>query len=194
MIIGLMGGVGSGKSTVLDYLEKNYNAYIIQSDIVAKEIMEKGYEAYEKIKENFSDCFDGDVINRERLSKTVFENENPLKLLNSITHPATVNEIKKRVEESQNPIIVVESALLIGSGLDEICTDLWFVFCEENKRVQRIMDNRGYSKEKAYSIIANQPSDEEYNCAADEFIDNSYDINYTKEQIDILLSMMECSF
>ena len=194
MIIGLMGGVGSGKSTVLDYLEKNYNAYIIQSDIVAKEIMEKGYEAYEKIKGNFSDCFDGDVINRERLSKTVFENENSLKLLNSITHPATVNEIKKRVEESQNPIIVVESALLIGSGLDEICTDLWFVFCEENKRVQRIMDNRGYSKEKAYSIIANQPSDEEYNCAADEFIDNSYDINYTKEQIDILLSMMECSF
>ena len=156
--------------------------------------MEKGYEAYEKIKEYFSDCFDGDVINRERLSKTVFENENSLKLLNSITHPATVNEIKKRVAESQNPIIVVESALLIGSGLDEICTDLWFVFCEENKRVQRIMYIRGYSKEKAYSIIANQPSDEEYNCAADEFIDNSYDINYTKEQIDILLSMMECSF
>lgn len=195
MVIGLMGGVGSGKSTVLDYLEKNYNAYIIQSDIVAKEIMKKGYEAYDIIRENFGECFDGEKINRDKLAKVVFEDENWLKLLNSITHPATVNEIIKRVNNAQNEdMIIVESALLVESGLHKICTDLWYVYCDEKKRVERLIDNRGYSREKAYSIINNQPREEDYNSLADEFIDNSYDIGHTKEQIDLLLSMMECSF
>lgn len=194
MVIGLMGGVGSGKSTVLDYLENNYNAYIIQSDHVAKEIMTPGYEVFEQISQHFPEAIDEGRIVAEKLSSIVFNDKDKLKLLNSITHPGTVTEIIKRIKGSNEDIIVVESALLIGSGLEQYCDELWFVFCEKEKRIARLMESRGYSREKADGIINNQPSDEEYHFQADEFIDNSYSFEKTKEQIDVLLSMQPCSF
>lgn len=194
MVIGLMGGVGSGKSTVLDYLESNYNAYIIQSDHVAKDIMTPGYKVFEKLSECFPYAVDEHGVITEKLSQIVFNDKEKLKLLNSITHPGTIEEIIKRIKESKAGIIVVESALLIGSGLEEYCDELWFVYCEKEKRIARLMESRGYSREKAEGIIKNQPSDDEYKEKADEFIDNTYSVEMTKEKIDILLSMQECSF
>lgn len=194
MVIGLMGGVGSGKSTVLDYLEKNYNAYIIQSDYVAKEIMEPGQSAFEEISKTFPQVIVGDKIDSHKLAEIVFNDKEKLKLLNSITHPATIKEVINRINKSKNDIVVVESALLIGTGIEKYCDELWFVFCEKEKRIERLMKSRGYTREKAEGIIKNQPSDEEYNVKADEFIDNSYSENDTREKIDILLSMMSCSF
>lgn len=194
MVIGLMGGIGSGKSTVLDYLASNYNAYIIQSDHVAKEIMTPGYKAFDKIAECFPEAIDYGKIVTEKLSEIVFRDKEKLKLLNSITHPGTVEEIEKRIRMSKAGIIVVESALLMGSGLEKLCDEIWFVYCEKEKRIERLMESRGYTKEKAESIMENQPSDEAYNLGADEFIDNTYSEEKTREQIDILLSMQECSF
>ena len=194
MVIGLMGGIGSGKSTVLDYLASNYNAYIIQSDHVAKEIMTPGYKVFDKIAECFPEAIDYGKIVTEKLSEIVFRDKEKLKLLNSITHPGTVEEIEKRIRMSKADIIVVESALLMGSGLEKLCDEIWFVYCEKEKRIERLMESRGYTKEKAESIMENQPSDEAYNLGADEFIDNTYSEEKTREQIDILLSMQECSF
>lgn len=194
MVIGLMGGIGSGKSTVLEYLEKNYNAQIIQSDHVAKEIMKPGHDVFHKIEQTFPEVIMENKINSEKLSQIVFSDKENLKILNSITHPGTVQEIIDRIKESNREIIVVESALLIGSGVEEYCDELWFVYCEREKRIERLMDSRGYSREKAEGIIQNQPTEDEYNIHADEFIDNTYSVEKTKEQIDLLLSMMPCSF
>lgn len=210
MVIGIIGGVGSGKSTVLDYLANNYNAHIIQADIVAKEIMEPGYSAYNEICDAFPDAIDNSGINKEKLANIVFNNKEKLILLNSITHPATIEEIISRITKSTSQdsdkkndgfkstdysnIIVVESAILPGTGIEDYCDELWYVYCEKEKRITRLMNNRGYSREKAESIIANQPSEEEYNRMADEFIDNSYSENETHEKIDIILSLLPCSF
>lgn len=194
MVIGLIGGIGSGKSTVLDYLNENYNADIIQSDYVAKEIMNPGYDVFKQIAETFPSCINENKIDSEILAGIVFSDSEKLSMLNSITHPGTVNEIIRRIQKSSADIIVVESALLIGSGLEKYCDELWLVFCEKQKRIERLIKDRGYSKEKAESIISKQPDDEEYNRHADEFIDNSYSQEKTKEQIDLLLSMMPCSF
>ena len=92
MIIGVMGGVGSGKSTVLSYLEKKYNALIIQSDKVAKEIMLPDNLVFEKIKKNFPKVIKDNKIDSNLLALEVFENKDKLEILNSITHPATINE------------------------------------------------------------------------------------------------------
>lgn len=195
MVIGIIGGVGSGKSTVLDYLKNNYNAYIIQADLVAKEIMEPGYSAFEVICNEFPEVISDNQIDNSRLAEVVFNNKDKLKLLNSITHPATIKEIINRIEKYRdNQIVVVESAILPGTGIEDYCDDLWFVYCEKEKRIKRLMDSRSYSREKAEGIINNQPSDDEYNRLADEFIDNSYSPNETYEKIDIILSMMPCSF
>lgn len=194
MVIGLMGGIGSGKSTVLNYLEKNYNAHIIQSDHVAKEIMLPGHRVFEKISKIFPEVIVDGNINSRIMSEIVFHDKEKLNMLNSITHPETIREIIHRIEQSNSNIIVVESALLMNSGLESYIDEIWYVFCETEKRISRLINNRGYTREKALDIITNQPSDEDYNRCADEFIDNSYSVEKTQEQIDLLLSMMPCCF
>ncbi len=194
MIIGVIGGVGSGKSTVLDYLEQQYCAEIIKSDDVAKELMEPGKEIFNRVAEAFGEVIVDGVIDKEKMAKLIFCNEERRKQLNAMTHPATIQEIKKRMKASKADIVVVESALLIGTGIEEECDEIWFVFCEREKRIQRLMDNRGYSREKSESIIDKQPSDEECNLVADEFIDNSYSAADTREKIDMILSTLPCGF
>lgn len=192
MVIGLTGGVGCGKSTVMDYLKKGYHAYIIESDKVAKEIMNPGNKVYDEIVKAFPEVMDAGEIDRNKLAQIVFADKDNLLRLNAITHPGTINEILCRIKQAENDIIVVESAILLGSGLENYCDELWFVYCDLETRIERLMLGRGYSREKCISIINSQPSDEEYNRFADEYIDNSHSENDTKEQIDMILGTTFC--
>ena len=192
MIIGVMGGVGSGKSTVLNYLEKNYEANIIEADKVAKEVMLPGNDVYNEIVKTFPEVIVDNKIDSKKLSEIVFNDKEQLEKLNSITHPGAVKEIVSRIKSSKNRIIVVESAILLGSGVEQYCDELWFVFCNRDTRIKRLIQTRGYSKEKCISVIESQPADEEYNKGADEFIDNSYSEENTREQIDLILNTSAC--
>ena len=192
MIIGVMGGVGSGKSTVLNYLENNYEADIIEADKVAKEVMLPGNDVYNEIVKTFPEVIVDNKIDSKKLSEIVFNNKEQLEKLNSITHPGAVKEIVSRIKSSKNRIIVVESAILLGSGVEQYCDELWFVFCNRDTRIKRLIQTRGYSKEKCISVIESQPADEEYNKGADEFIDNSYSEENTREQIDLILNTSAC--
>ena len=192
MIIGVMGGVGSGKSTVLNYLENNYEANIIEADKVAKEVMLPGNDVYNEIVKTFPEVIVDNKIDSKKLAEIVFNNKEQLEKLNSITHPGAVKEIVSRLKSSKNRIIVVESAILLGSGVEQYCDELWFVFCNRDTRIKRLIQTRGYSKEKCISVIESQPADEEYNKAADEFIDNSYSEENTREQIDLILNTSAC--
>ena len=192
MIIGVMGGVGSGKSTVLNYLENNYEANIIEADKVAKEVMLPGNDVYNEIVKTFPQVIADNKIDSKKLAEIVFNDKEQLEKLNSITHPGAVKEIVSRIKSSKNRIIVVESAILLGSGVEQYCDELWFVFCNRDTRIKRLMQTRGYSKEKCISVIESQPADEEYNKVADEFIDNSYSEENTREQIDLILNTSAC--
>ena len=192
MIIGVMGGVGSGKSTVLNYLENNYEANIIEADKVAKEVMLPGNDVYNEIVKTFPEVIADNKIDSKKLAEIVFNNKEQLEKVNSITHPGAVKEIVSRIKSSKNRIIVVESAILLGSGVEQYCDELWFVFCNRDTRIKRLIQTRGYSKEKCISVIESQPADEEYNKVADEFIDNSYSEENTREQIDLILNTSAC--
>lgn len=192
MVIGLMGGVGCGKSTVLGYLKKVYGAYIIEADQVAKNIMNPGSEVYFKIAEKFPEVIQDERIDRSILANIVFQSEEKLAQLNAITHPGTIKEITNMIATTENEMVVLESAILLGSGLENYCDELWFVYCDFEVRVKRLMKNRGYSREKCISIINNQPKDEEYNGCADEYIDNSNSEEKTREQIDMILRKNDC--
>ena len=192
MIIGVMGGVGSGKSTVLNYLENNYEANIIEADKVAKEVMLPGNDVYNEIVKTFPEVIVDNKIDSKKLAEIVFNDKEQLEKLNSITHPGAVKEIVSRIKSSKNRIIVVKSAILLGSGVEQYCDELWFVFCNRDTRIKRLIQTRGYSKEKCISVIESQPADEEYNKGADEFIDNSYSEENTREQIDLILNTSAC--
>ena len=144
MVIGVTGGVGAGKSSVLKILEEQFNAKIIMADDVAKELMEPGGASYEAVVKAFGDeilvkdedasCDDNknaaDEVNtslkpdkrelpidREKLAQIIFNDDEKLALVNSLTHPKVKEEILSRIKrfyhEDKNALIVVEAALLI---------------------------------------------------------------------------------
>ena len=199
MIIGITGGVGSGKSTILNILHDNYGAHIIQADDVAKELMEPGMECYRLIVEAFgSDILVPEEtdpkrpIDRPALAKIAFSSEEKRQLLNSLTHPQVKRDIIRRIREiytlESEALIVVEAALLIEAEYTDILDQLWVVFADKETRIARLAASRGYTREKTESVMASQLSDEQFKAAADIVIDNSGTPKESEHQIaDALL-------
>ena len=192
MVIGVMGGIGSGKSEVLKYMETKHNAVVIEADKIAHDILYNDNAVKAQAKNMFPDAFDGDDIDSGKLADIVFNDPNKLEELNGLTHPPTINEIIRQITNAKTKYVVVESALFLGEEVADLTDELWFIFCDKKERINRLVKTRGYSKEKAVAIIANQPNDEDYNSAADEFIDNTGSFEKTIEQVDFALSTMEC--
>lgn len=192
-IIGITGGIGSGKSTVLKLLREKYQAYIVEADKVAHELMEPGQEAYEKIKEAFPETiFNADGrINRTALGNLVFQNPDWLNRLNGIVHPAVktwiLNEIGQQKQNHICKLFVIEAALLIEDGYTEICDEIWYVYAEESVRVKRLMESRGYSLDKCRAVMQNQSEEAYYRKNTSAWIDNSLTFAETEKQVDALL-------
>lgn len=192
-VIGITGGVGTGKSTVLSILKEEYNATIIEADKVAHQLMMPGGATYQPIIEAFGQEIletDGG-ISRVKLGAIVFSDAEKLNQLNGITHPAVkdfiVNIIEREAARGQDAFVVIEAALLIETGYQDICDEIWYIYSDENVRIQRLMASRGYSKEKCISIMKNQSNEVFYRENCQQVIDNSGDFIYTKQQIDNLL-------
>ena len=192
MVIGVMGGIGSGKSEVLKYMQDKHNAVIIEADKIAHDILFNDEKVKAEVKKIFPEAFDGDEINSDKIAEIAFNDPNKLDALNELTHPPTINEIIKQISKAITKYVVVESALFLGEEVADLTDELWFIYCDKKERIRRLVETRGYSKEKAVAIIANQPNDEDYNSAADEFIDNTGSFDKTIEQVDFALSTMEC--
>lgn len=192
MVIGVMGGIGSGKSEVLKYMQDKHNAVIIEADKIAHDILFNDEQVKAEVKKIFPEAFDGDEINSDKIAEIAFNDPNKLDALNELTHPPTINEIIKQISNAITKYVVVESALFLGEEVADLTDELWFIYCDKKERIRRLIETRGYSKEKAVAIIANQPNDEDYNSAADEFIDNTGSFDKTIEQVDFALSTMEC--
>ena len=192
MVIGVMGGIGSGKSEVLNYMESKHHATIIEADKIAHDILLNDESVKSQAKKIFPDAFNGDEVDTDKMADIVFNDPNKLEALNSLTHPPTINEITNQITTAKSKYVVVESALFLGEEVADLTDELWLIYCDKKERINRLVKTRGYSKEKAVAIIANQPNDEDYNSAADEFIDNTGDFDKTIEQVDFALSTMEC--
>ena len=192
-IIGITGGVGSGKSEVLNILENDYHAKIIQSDHVAHELMAPGAKSYDAIIKAFGNEIlnEDQTINRSALGEIVFHDEKKLSLLNSITHKNVDEEILARIDmfgkEEPEGLLVVESALLVGAGYEKKFDQLWYIYTREEVRYERLKASRGYSDEKIAQMIAKQQSEEQFKSMASHVIDNSGDLEDTKAQIAKIL-------
>lgn len=195
-VIGVTGGVGAGKSEILNYIADNWNATVVEADEVGYLVMKPGKSCFAPIVELFGPGIlqeDG-TLDRTRIAQMVFENKNLLEKLNAIVHPAVKKYIRKaiqREEENETDFFIVEAALLIEDKYDEICDELWYIYADEETRTERLKKNRGYSEEKIKSIFANQLSEDEFSEHCDFEIDNSGDFEDTKEQIMQRMQMYE---
>ncbi|MDD6135891.1 MAG: dephospho-CoA kinase [Lachnospiraceae bacterium] len=195
-IIGITGGVGSGKSRVLNELKVQYGAYIIEADKLAHELMEPGKVIYEEIVTAFGEDIlceeEPHVIDRVKLGKIVFSDKKHLDALNKIVHPlvkkSILMSIRQAKEKGDVRLFVIEAALLIEDEYKSICDELWYIWVDKETRIKRLMLQRNYTKEKSVSIMNNQSSDEFYKENCDFIIDNNRDYEYTSEQIKARLN------
>ncbi len=160
-VIGVAGGVGSGKSTVLDILRRKYDAVICMADELGHEVMRPGTAGFDRIREDFGEAIlspEGE-IDREHLARQVYCDPDQLRRLNGIVHPLVLSEIRNRISErDRSRLFVLETALLFETGCDRLCDEVWGVVTEDEIRIRRLMDSRGYTREKAESIMRNQHS------------------------------------
>ena len=189
MVIGVTGGVGAGKSEVLGYIAEHWNATVVEADEVGYLVMRPGKACYSAIVDLFGTEIvkEDQTLDRELIAKIVFENKEMLAKMNGIVHPAVKEYIKKaikREEENETNIFIVEAALLIEDKYDEICDELWYIYCEKEVRMERLRHNRGYSDKKIEQMLKNQLSDEEFESKCDFQLYNSEDVAHTYLQIE----------
>ena len=187
-VIGVTGGVGAGKSTVLEVLEEK-GACVIQADLIGHLVMEPGGSCYEAVVSLFGKSVikEDKTIDRKQVSDVVFQVAEKREALNRIIHPAVKRYIMEKLAEERKEgrkLCVVEAALLLDDNYQAFCDEVWYVRTEESVRIRRLMESRGYSEEKSRSIIANQRKDEEFLQAADFVIDNSGTPLETRRQIE----------
>ena len=179
-ILGITGGVGAGKSTVLEYLASGYGALIISCDEVGRALQQPG-----------GSCFDGMVslfgtevlkedrsLDREKISRKVFEDKELLERLNGLIHPAVRQEVERLTMEASKegrPLAVVESAILLECGYDRICDEIWYIHTDIEKRIRRLAISRGYTREKTLRVAGAQKSEEYFREHCSLVIDNSSD-------------------
>lgn len=161
-IIGLTGGIGSGKSTVGKRMEQLGTVKLQMTDEIGHIALEQGTESYNSIIENFGNSFlrENGEIDRSLLSQIVFGNQDKLEMLNSIIHPWVFEFLRKDIDKTQKEnkylYYVVESAILFQTGLDRLCEEIWYVDAAEEVRRKRLQENRGYNVKKIDSIMEQQ--------------------------------------
>ncbi|MCF2628739.1 dephospho-CoA kinase [Fusobacterium mortiferum] len=162
MIVGLTGGIASGKSTVSNLFRK-YGIEIVDADKVAKEVSEKK-ESIEKISNIFGkDILDSDgKIVREKLREKAFKNRELLQELNKIIHPQVMEYFKRKKEEnSKDEILIFDIPLLYEAKMEYLCDKIIVVGVDVQKQIRRVVARDGSSEELAKKIIFNQmPLDE----------------------------------
>jgi dephospho-CoA kinase len=191
--IGLTGGVGAGKTTVLKVLKRMTRSRILIADEIAHDLMEPGCDCYKRIREAFSEydiwLSDGS-INRPKLAQVLFSDDEKRELLNGIVHPAVdryvLNEVERERQAGTYDYVILEAALLIEGHYDQVCDELWYVYASPQTRKKRLMADRGYSSEKVDRILAAQLPDETYRKYCKRVIVNEGDIKKLEQEIQKL--------
>ena len=186
-VIGITGGVGSGKSRVLAYMRDAYGAVICQMDETARSLQKKGTRCFDRIVEAFgTGILDGQgELDRAALGSIVFASEEKLTQLNGIVHPEVIRLVEKDIRskaEGGRKLYVVEAALLPDVG-KELCDELWYIYADENVRRERLKTSRGYTDDRISQMIGSQPEEERFRASCSVVIDNSGDFEDTKKQI-----------
>jgi len=191
-IIGLTGGIGSGKTTIANHFAAaGIPVYI--ADDEARKIMQSP-EIVEDIKNTFGDSiFDNSILNREKLSQIVFNNPDKLALLNGIIHPGVRKHFKNWVTRHQDaPFVIYEAAILFESGSYKKCDFIITVTAPIEVRIQRVIQRDKTTREQVLRRINAQWNDEQRSSKSDFILENT-DAETTKIQIDKILKILKNS-
>jgi phosphopantetheine adenylyltransferase/dephospho-CoA kinase len=187
-VIGLTGGIASGKSSIAKRLEK-LGAEIINADIVGHSVYEPGTRAYNEIIAGFgNEILNSDgSINRKRLGSIVFSDSEKLQELNSIIWPRIMERIKELVSELATKgaqVCVVEAALLLEAGWDEVVDEIWVSAIPEAEAIKRMNERNGLSEEEAKKRLASQLKNKQRVSQANVVLSTLWEPEYTQKQVE----------
>lgn len=190
-IIGITGIISSGKSSVIKILiDKGY--FIIDADVISKEITLKGNQAYEMIKKSFGDdFFIDDKLDRKKLGSLIFNDINKREELNNIMHPIIKKEIINRINNSNNDIIFLDIPLLFESKMDDLCDFIVCVYSDKDIIIERLMKRDNISFEYALKKINSQLSLEKKKELSDYIIYNNSSLEDLYIEVDKMLERID---
>ncbi|MDP4092705.1 MAG: dephospho-CoA kinase [Bacillota bacterium] len=193
-VIGLTGGIGSGKSTVAALL-KDLGAEVYDADKIAKDLVEEDKGILNELIDVFGNCIINSKgeLDRKLLGDIVFSNEDKLLALNTIMHKHVGEKIKVIIEkcksERKTPVLVIEAAIPIKRGFLDLVDEIWVITASKPVRIKRIIQRSSVTEEKANKIIESQISDDEYLKLADKIINNDRSFDELAISVKNCLSM-----
>lgn len=187
MIVGLTGGIASGKSTVSNFFKK-LGLEVLDADEVVKEVSQKEDTVNRIVKvfgKNILD--DNGKIIREKLREEAFENRELLNKLNEIIHPQVIEIfVKKKEETSEDSIVIFDIPLLYEAEMESLCDKIIVVYIEREQQIKRVIERDKNTRELAEKIIGAQMSLEEKAKRADIVINNNSTLEDLKNQVNVI--------
>ena len=180
-VVGITGGIASGKTTVSDELAR-LGAKIIDADLISREVNEFE-ECKTALKAAFPSAFAGDRLDRVKLREIAFSTPEDTKKLNSITHPLIIRELKNRINATDGVVFLVVP-LMFETGCEKLCDEVITVSAEEKTRIKRLMArNTDITEELAKAIVSRQAGEEDRLARADRVIRNDGDLAEVKKEV-----------
>lgn len=186
-IVGLTGGIGSGKTAVSD-LFMQYNIAIVDADICARVVVEPGRPALEKIRQHFGDDIllaDGN-LNRAALRERVFTNSEDKAWLEALLHPLIGEEIMQQLQDASSPYVLFVSPLLVESKQNLICDRVIVVDVPEELQLERTSLRDNNDHEQVKRIMASQADRQTRLAVASDVIENIHGFDHLEEQVELL--------
>lgn len=188
-IVGLTGGIGSGKSTVLS-LFQNLGADVYIADVEAKKLM----NSHEVLKKEIINLFGNEAyreseLDRDYIASIVFKDNEKLKALNLLVHPKVKEHFKDFIKKSSSDLIIYEAAILFESGGNELCDFIITVTANFKDRVQRIMKRDGVTESQILDRMKHQLNDE-FKIKKSNFVIQNNSLNYTKSQVSTIYDLL----
>ena len=191
-IIGITGGIGSGKTTITKYIESlGYPVYI--ADDEAKKLLDTPDVVKQLIDSFGTEIIDNNLVDKKKLATFVFGNENKLKQLNEIIHPKVRKHFIDWIKQWDKPFVVKEAAILFESGAYKDCDYTILVTAPEDVRVERVIKRDNTTKEDVIKRIRSQWSDED-KAKLSDFVIQNIDLEQSKKEIDEIIEKIEKNF
>jgi dephospho-CoA kinase len=188
-IIGLTGGIATGKTTVTNYLASAYNLPILDADIYAREAVSLGSPILGAIAQRYGEQIllpDGS-LNRQKLGEMIFNRQDERNWIEDLIHPNVRDRFLKAITQSSSQTLVLVVPLLFEAGMTDLVTEIWVVRCSQEQQLQRLIQRNHLNREQARARINSQLSIEEKVAQADVVLDNSSTLEVLLKQVDVAL-------
>ncbi len=188
-IIGLTGGIATGKTTVTNYLASTYELPILDADIYAREAVSLGSPILSAIAQRYGEQIllpDGS-LNRQKLAEIIFNRQDERNWIDNLIHPYVRDRFIKAISQSSSKTLVLVVPLLFEAGMTNLVTEIWVVHCSKEQQLQRLIQRNHLNREQAQARINSQLSIEEKVAHADVVLDNSYTLEVLLKQVEVAL-------